>query len=91
MSVNEISTQDCNFNKDKKTLSIPRRIAYQGDYWFPREVIVHSHHTGKKVLFRQISADHPDFDEDGWDGEQAAYEPIGEQTNVRLLFIYNDI
>lgn len=54
---------------------------------FPREVEIRSGHTGRVVRFRPITEEHPRFDHDFWDGEQAIYEPIEAQERVSLLIL----
>lgn len=81
-----INLKDCDFNKVRKTLSIPARFVNG----FPREIIVHSHHTGRDILFRTLDPSHPDFDEDGWDGEQALYAPVQPLSTINTLAIYHD-
>jgi hypothetical protein len=57
---------------------------------FPRELIVVSHHTGRKMKFTPIQFEHPMYDEDHWDGEQAIYEPTEQDTNVKVLILYHN-
>ena len=77
-----ISTRDCRYDATKRQLHhVNMTMA------FTRTVDVQSHHTGRTLTFRQIGADHPLSDPDGWDGEMAIYEPVALDTHVRLLII----
>jgi hypothetical protein len=69
----------CEFNKDRKTLLLSHTHTGR----FPKELLLKSHITGK-----EIQPDHPDYDEDGWDGEQAVYEPTTKTKNVEKLVIH---
>ena len=67
-----------------------RKLSLASEYFgMPREFYVHSHHTGRKILFRPIQENHPKFDYDQWDGEQQIYEPVERLKNVEILVIYN--
>ena len=55
----------------------------------PNAIRIHSHHTGRTVLFRPIMENHPMFDQDNWDGEQQIYEPVDVLKNVQTLVIYH--
>ena len=56
---------------------------------FPEYVQVQSHKTGKIVRFNHINPEHPRYDEDGWDGEQAIYQPadLSAVKNSNLLLV----
>jgi hypothetical protein len=56
---------------------------------FPLYVQVQSHKTGKIVRFNHIKPEHPRYDEDGWDGEQAIYQPadLSAVNNSNLLLV----
>lgn len=87
-----MSLENLKYNKQRKSLSIPSRLFNGGSFkGYPREFIVRSHHTGREILFRQIGENHPEFDEDGWDGEMSIYEPVDSASNVYILVIYNDM
>jgi hypothetical protein len=51
---------------------------------FPPEIVVRSHHTQREMRFRPVNSDHPLFDQDGWDGEQAIYS--GDVGITLVLF-----
>ena len=53
---------------------------------FPKEVVVHSHHTGRKVTFVQDGqvAEANDF----WDGEMMEYFPLSDTPNVNKLVLW---
>jgi hypothetical protein len=55
----------------------------------PQEFFVRSHHTGKEVRFVAVGPEDVLFDEDGYDGEQCIYRPVGHVPNVDYLVIYN--
>lgn len=80
----EISLKLFEYNKAKK------RILLASEYvGMPREFTVVSHHTGRKVKFTPITEEHPEFDEDGWDGEQMVYRPTEYIPGVQTCVIYN--
>ena len=74
------------FNKKNKVLSAGSSYFYNT---FPVDLDVISHHTGRVVKFVPIGRNHPQFDEDHWDGEQMVYEPLDNDTNVKTLVIYH--
>lgn len=82
----------CEFHPDRGQLSVrredlPRDPTRCG---FPREILVHSHHTGRELLFRPIGPGHRLFDEDYWDGEQQIYEHSDNLVKkVTTLVVYN--
>lgn len=74
----------CEYDKERKVLKL------SSDYFgMPREFFVKSHHTGKEVRFVAIGPEDKLFDQDGWDGEQCIYRPIGDVSNVDHMVIYN--
>jgi hypothetical protein len=79
-----LRTGEFSFNPGTKTLHGFSESFAGG---FPPSFKVKSDHTGKIVEFKHIGQDHPDFDEDGWDGEQAIYEPVEPQRNVTRCII----
>jgi hypothetical protein len=79
-----VNMRYCEYNKAKRRLTLASE--YCG---MPGSLIVESHHTGRQILFRPIGVNHPDFDQDGWDGEQQIYEPVEPVAHVRTLVIYN--
>ena len=56
---------------------------------FPQCVQIISHYTGNLVKFNHIKPEHPRYDEDGWDGEQAIYQPadLSAVKNSKLLLV----
>lgn len=55
---------------------------------FPRHFIVQSHHTGKEVRFVAIGPEDKLFCQDGWDGEQQVYRPVGNVPAVDHLVVH---
>lgn len=74
----------CEFNKERSYLKIASE--YCG---MPAQFYVHSHHTGKKILFKAVQPGDPLWDEDGWDGEQCIYRPTIVVPKVEYMVIYN--
>lgn len=79
-----LTTGDFSFDKKEKVL---RGFSESFGGGFPPSFKVKSSHTGQVVEFRTIGPDHPRFDPDHWDGEQAIYEPTAPQQNVKLCII----
>ena len=54
-------------------------------------MFVESNITHRVVRFVPIQPSHPMYNEDGWDGEQAVYEPaFGEaKTNAKVLVLHH--
>jgi hypothetical protein len=74
----------CEYNPKFHKLTLPSEY-----FGMPKEFYVHSHHTGRTILFRTIGENHPMFDQDQWDGEQMIYEPVDVVKNVKILVIYH--
>jgi hypothetical protein len=74
----------CEFDKQRGILKLASE--YMG---MPPQFFVHSHHTGKDVRFVAVGPEDILFDQDGWDGEQQIYRPVGNVPNVDHLVIYN--
>jgi len=72
------------FAFDKKT-----KVLSGVSHYFPVDLDVVSHHTGRVVKFVPIGSDHTQYDEDHWDGELAIYEPTENDTNVKTLILYH--
>lgn len=91
MTATVINLSACEYDKKNKALSISNSLiekSHGGRY--PRDLLVHSHHTGRIIRFQQIQEGHPMFDYDFWDGEMMVYEPVSDiQINVRTLTIHN--
>jgi len=86
-----INTNQCEYIPTRKALQISS--SKLGTGVFPYTVNVTSHHTGRVVVFHPISPDHPNFDDDQWDGEQMIYSPktgTSNTVNVKILTIYRD-
>jgi hypothetical protein len=85
-----VELKDCEYNKQRKAI-IYRHTDNTTNQWsvrFPREIIVTSHATNRKVVFRTIGEDHPKFDQDQWDGEQQIYEHTESALKtVDLLYV----
>jgi hypothetical protein len=79
-----LTTGEFAFDKSAKTL---RGFSESFGGGFPTTFRVKSNHTGKVVEFKHIGPEHPRFDPDHWDGEQAIYEPVEPQHNVALCVI----
>lgn len=74
----------CEYNKHAKFLKLASE--YMG---MPPQFFVKSHHTGKEVRFVEIGPEDKLYDEDGWDGEQKIYRPVGVVPNVDYMVIYH--
>lgn len=74
----------CEYNKQTKVLKLASE--YMG---MPREFFVVSHYTGKEVRFTEVGRYDVLYDEDGWDGEQKIYRPVGVVPGVDYMVIYN--
>lgn len=74
----------CEYDKSRKVLKLASE--YIG---MPHEFFVHSHHSGKEVRFTVVSEHDVLFDQDGWDGEQCIYRPVGNVPNVDYMVIYH--
>lgn len=79
-----INLSSCDFNKKENKLTVCSELV-----GMPRELIVHSDYTGKDVVFRVIGPEHPQYDEDQWDGEQQIYRPLSPAGRVKTLVIYH--
>lgn len=79
-----VSLDKCHFKAHCGKLTLPSECV-----GIPSQLYIKSHHTGRKVLFKPITPDHPLYDEDQWDGEQMVYEPVVSGTKVKVLVIYN--
>ena len=54
---------------------------------FPNELYVQSHISGRTVKFVTIPEDHPEFDQDQWDGEAMVYYSKEPGVNVTVLVL----
>lgn len=74
----------CEYDKQRRVLTLASE--YMGK---PREFFVRSNHTGKEVRFIAVGEHDVLFDQDGWDGEQQIYRPVGNVPTVDYMVIYN--
>ena len=79
-----VPLEKCEYDKTRKVLKLASE--YIG---MPTTFFVKSHHTGKEVRFVSVTPDDVLFDEDGWDGEQHIYRPLGNVPGVDYMVIYN--
>jgi hypothetical protein len=83
----EIPTIDlskCEYDRKRRVLTLASEFI-----GMPSEFYVRSHHTGKTVRFTVVNEYDVLFDQDGWDGEQCVYRPVGDIPKVDHLVIYN--
>lgn len=83
-TVPTVPLEKCEYSADTGKLTLASE--YCG---MPNSLIIKSHHTGRKILFKRISPDHPLYDQDQWDGEQQIYAPVAMGVKVKILVIYN--
>jgi hypothetical protein len=76
------SLRHCQFNRDQRTLTMSSRVI-----GMPQQFMVESHHTGRQVRFVAVGPEDLLFDQDGWDGEQCIYRPVGTVPNVDYMVI----
>ena len=74
----------CEFDKNRKVLKLASEF-----FGMPSTFFVKSHHTGKEVRFVPVTPADVLFDQDGWDGEQQIYRPVGNVPNVDHMVIYH--
>lgn len=74
----------CEYDKNRKVLKLASEY-----FGMPQTFFVESHHTGKVVRFAAVGPEDILFDEDGWDGEQQVYRPIGNVPGVEYMVIYH--
>jgi len=79
-----VSLARCEYDKRRRVLKLASE--YMG---MPREFFVKSHITGKEVRFTAVTEHDVLFDQDGWDGEQQVYRPVGNVPNVDYMYIYH--
>lgn len=80
-----VSLARCEYDKTRKVLKLSSEY-----FGMPPSFFVKSHITGKSVMFVPVKPGDPLFDEDGWDGEQCIYRPVGELKTVDYMVIYNE-
>jgi hypothetical protein len=79
-----VSLKYCEYDKNRRVLKLTSEY-----FGMPREFFVVSHHTGKEVRFTVVGEHDVLFDEDGWDGEQRIYRPVGVVPGVDHMVIYH--
>lgn len=79
-----VGLEYCEYDKSRKVLKLASEY-----FGMPAEFFVKSHHTGKEVRFKAVDEHDVLFDQDGWDGEQCIYRPIGHVPNVDHMVIYH--
>ena len=84
MTTPTVPLKFCEFDKTRKVLKLASEY-----FGMPTEFFVESHHTGKQVRFVAVGPEDVLFDEDGYDGEQVIYRPVGNVPNVSYMVIYN--
>ena len=83
MKIPRVPLKMCDWNKGAKRLTLASEFC-----GMPSELIVDSP-SGTSVKFRRIGENHPQFDQDQWDGEQQIYEPCIPVPNIETLVIYH--
>ena len=84
MNIPTVQLKWCEYNKTRKVLTLASE--YCG---MPGQLMVVSHHTDKEVRFVSIGPEDKLYDQDGWDGEQMIYRPMGDVPGVDHLVIYH--
>ena len=79
-----VSTSQCQYDKTRKVPTLASEVI-----GMPSTFYVRSHHTRKIVRFVPVNPADPLFDQDGWDGEQQIYRPVGNIPGVDHMIIYN--
>lgn len=79
-----VSLKNCEYDKTRKVLKLASEY-----FGMPKEFFVKSHHTGKEVRFKVVDQNDVLFDQDGWDGEQQIYRPMGNVPGVDHMVIYH--
>ena len=79
-----VSLKFCEYDKKHKVLKLASEY-----FGMPRQFYVISHKTGKEFRFVAIGPEDTLFNEDGWDGEQCIYRPVGHCPTVNYMVIYN--
>lgn len=79
-----VSLKMCEYDKERKVLKLASEF-----FGMPLTFFVESHHTGKVVRFVPVTPADKLFDEDGWDGEQQIYRPLGVVPGVDHMVIYH--
>lgn len=79
-----VSLSLCKYDKKRKVLTMT-----SSHIGMPQTFFVESNHTGKVVRFAAVLPCDILFDQDGWDGEQQIYRPIGNVPGVDHMVIHN--
>ena len=79
-----VSLKLCEYDKNRKVLKLASEY-----FGMPREFYVVSHKTGKEFRFVPVNEHDVLFDQDGWDGEQMIYRPVGHCPTVDHMVIYH--
>ena len=83
-SIPTVPLKFCEYDKNRKVLKLASEF-----FGMPLTFFVKSHHTGKEVRFVPVTPADVLFDQDGWDGEQQIYRPLGNVPGVDHMVIYN--
>lgn len=79
-----VNLNQLQFNKKFSLLYIASEYFGGG---FPREIVVHSDHSGRDVKFIMVPYGHELYDEDCWDGEQMVYIPTVHLPKITQLIV----
>lgn len=77
----------CSYVKKDKSLRLASEF-FAGQ--FPSEFKVHSHHTGKTVVFRQVQPDDALYSPGWWGGEMMVYRPLDKTPNVDHMVVVHE-
>lgn len=79
-----LNTEYCDWQPRPRTLIASSRL-FNGR--FPAQILVKSHWSGRRILFVPMGPDHPRFDQDQWDGEEAHYVPTEAAAVEELILV----
>ena len=82
--IQTVDLKFCEYDKTRKVLKLASEY-----FGMPLTFFVKSHHTGKEVRFVPVTPADVLFDQDGWDGEQQIYRPLGNVPGVDHMVIYH--
>lgn len=82
--IKSVSLALCEYDKTRKVLKLASEY-----FGMPRQFYVVSHKTGKEFRFKAVGPEDVLFCQDGWDGEQQIYRPVGHCPTVDYMVIYN--
>jgi hypothetical protein len=83
-TIPSVSLELCEYDKNRRVLKLASE--YMGK---PSQFYVVSHKTGKEFRFVPVREEDVLFCQDGWDGEQQIYRPVGHCPTVDHMVIYN--